>query len=351
MATLQGAPSPVDHRPRRLLAGRSRARRLADAVRVGARLLADRLSRNGSSAGGSISATTPSIAISRPAAEQTALIYLSTETGETKRYTYRELAAEVNRCAAIFKAQGVGRGDRVLIYMPMIAEAAFAMLACVRIGAIHSVVFGGFAAASLATRIDDATPKLMVTSDAGMRGGKPILYKHLVDEALRLAAQPAAQGRDRQPRSRSRDADRRGPRSRLRDAAFEHDGRDGALRMARILGAVVHPLYVRHDGQAQRRPARYGRLRRRARLVDAPHLLRRAGRDDVHDERHRLGRRSLLHHLCAAHRRRDDDPLRRTADPARSRDLVEDRRRARRAHDVQLADGDPRAEEAGSGAT
>ena len=122
--------------------------------------------------------------------EQIALIYLSTETGETKRYTYRELFAEVNRCAAIFKAQGVGRGDRVLIYMPMIAEAAFAMLACVRIGAIHSVVFGGFAAASLATRIDDAAPKLMVTSDAGMRGGKPILYKHLVDEALRLATSP-----------------------------------------------------------------------------------------------------------------------------------------------------------------
>jgi len=121
---------------------------------------------------------------------ETALLYISTETGENRRYTYRELAAEVNRFAAILKAQGVGRGDRVLIYMPMIAEAAFAMLACVRIGAIHSVVFGGFAAASLATRIDDAAPKVMVTSDAGMRGGKPIPYKHLVDEALRLAAKP-----------------------------------------------------------------------------------------------------------------------------------------------------------------
>jgi len=122
--------------------------------------------------------------------DQKALIYISTETGEDKTYTYRELAAEVNRFAAIFKAQGVGRGDRVLIYMPMIAEAAFAMLACVRIGAVHSVVFGGFAAASLATRIDDAKPKLMVTSDAGMRGGKPVPYKHLVDEAIRLAANP-----------------------------------------------------------------------------------------------------------------------------------------------------------------
>src|SRR5207302_10494125 len=96
----------------------------------------------------------------------------------------------VNRCAAVLRAQGVGCGDRVLIYMPMIPEAAFAMLACVRIGAIHSVVFGGFAAASLATRIDDAKPKVLFTSDAGMRGGKAIHYKPLVDEAMRLARHP-----------------------------------------------------------------------------------------------------------------------------------------------------------------
>ena len=123
---------------------------------------------------------------------QKALIYLSTETGETRTYSYRELHAEVNRFAAVLKSQGAGRGDRVLIYMPMIAEAAFAMLACARIGAIHSVVFGGFAAASLATRIDDAKPKVMVTSDCGMRGGKPVPYKHLVDEAVRLSAYPPA---------------------------------------------------------------------------------------------------------------------------------------------------------------
>jgi propionyl-CoA synthetase len=121
---------------------------------------------------------------------QKALVYISTETGETRAYTFSELHAEVNRFAAALKGEGVGRGDRVLIYMPMIAEAAFAMLACARIGAIHSVVFGGFAAASLATRIDDARPKVMVTSDAGMRGGKPVPYKHLVDESIRLAAHP-----------------------------------------------------------------------------------------------------------------------------------------------------------------
>ncbi len=122
--------------------------------------------------------------------QQTALIFISTETGAHRTYSYRELSDEVNRFAAILKAQGVGRGDRVLIYMPMIAEAVFAMLATVRIGAIHSVVFGGFAAASLATRIDDARPKVMVTADAGMRGGKTVPYKHLVDEALRLAKHP-----------------------------------------------------------------------------------------------------------------------------------------------------------------
>jgi len=123
-------------------------------------------------------------------ADQAALVYLSTETGQESRYTYRELHAEVNRFAAVLKSLSVGHGDRVLVYMPMIPEAVFAMLACARIGAIHSVVFGGFAAASLATRIDDAKPKVMVTSDAGMRGGKAVPYKHLVDEACRLAQHP-----------------------------------------------------------------------------------------------------------------------------------------------------------------
>ena len=121
---------------------------------------------------------------------QPALVYISTETDTRRSYSYRQLGEEVNRFAAILKAQGVGRGDRVLIYMPMIPEAVFAMLATVRIGAIHSVVFGGFAAASLATRIDDAKPQVLITADAGMRAGKPVLYKPLVDEALQLAAHP-----------------------------------------------------------------------------------------------------------------------------------------------------------------
>jgi propionyl-CoA synthetase len=123
---------------------------------------------------------------------QKALVWISTEVNEEKSWTFAELADEVNRFAAILASLGVGRGDRVLIYMPMVPEAVFAMLATVRIGAIHSVVFGGFAAASLAARIDDAQPKVMVTSDAGSRGGKAIPLKPLVDESIRLSSAPPA---------------------------------------------------------------------------------------------------------------------------------------------------------------
>jgi len=122
--------------------------------------------------------------------EQTALVWISTEVDGEKHFTYRELHTEVNRVAAMMQSLGVKQGDRVIIYMPMIPEACFAILACARIGAIHSVVFGGFAAASLAARIDDAKPVLMVTADGGSRMGKPVLYKVLVDEALKLAQHP-----------------------------------------------------------------------------------------------------------------------------------------------------------------
>ena len=121
---------------------------------------------------------------------QRALVWISTEVGQEQVYTYRELHAEVQRVAAMMQSLGVRRGDRVIIYMPMIPEACFAILACARIGAIHSVVFGGFAAASLAARIDDARPRLMITADGGSRMGKTVLYKSLVDESIRLAKSP-----------------------------------------------------------------------------------------------------------------------------------------------------------------
>ena len=117
-------------------------------------------------------------------ADQAALIAVSTETNTERVYTFAQLHAEVQCMAAALLELGVQKGDRVLIYMPMIAEAAFAMLACARIGAIHSVVFGGFAAGSLASRIEDASPKVIVSADAGSRGGKVVEYKPLLDEAI-----------------------------------------------------------------------------------------------------------------------------------------------------------------------
>ena len=120
-------------------------------------------------------------------ADQAALVAISTETNTERTYSFAQLHAEVQRMAASLQALGVQKGDRVLIYMPMVAEAAFAMLACVRIGALHSVVFGGFAAGSLASRIEDAEPVAVVSADAGSRGGKVVPYKPLLDEAIALS--------------------------------------------------------------------------------------------------------------------------------------------------------------------
>ena len=120
-------------------------------------------------------------------ADQPAIYFISSETGEERTLTYRQLHREVNRMAAVLRTLGLGCGDCAVIYLPMVPEAAIAMLACVRIGAIHSTVFAGFAAPSLATRIDDAGAKLVITCDAGMRAGKLVPLKRLVDEALNLA--------------------------------------------------------------------------------------------------------------------------------------------------------------------
>ncbi|MFM7531465.1 MAG: AMP-binding protein, partial [Rubrivivax sp.] len=120
--------------------------------------------------------------------DRRALIWVSTEVDKEVVYTFAELQREVECMAAMLQELGVEAGDRVLVYMPMIPEAVFAMLACTRIGALHSVVFGGFASVSLASRIDDAEPTVVVSADAGSRCGKVVPYKPLLDEALRLSA-------------------------------------------------------------------------------------------------------------------------------------------------------------------
>ena len=120
-------------------------------------------------------------------AKQPALHYLSTEIDASQSFTYQELYEEVCRFSAVLQSLGLQRGDRIVIYLPMIPEAVFAMLACVRLGLVHSVVFAGFAPASLATRIGDAEARLVITADAGMRGGKIIPLKRMVDEALSMS--------------------------------------------------------------------------------------------------------------------------------------------------------------------
>lgn len=120
--------------------------------------------------------------------DQLALIYDSPVTGTIRTYTYLELRDEVARFAGVLSAKGVTRGDRVLIYMPMIPEAAVAMLGCARIGAIHSVVFGGFASKELATRVNDAAPKVIVSASCGIEAGRVIAYKPLLDKAIDLSS-------------------------------------------------------------------------------------------------------------------------------------------------------------------
>ena len=124
--------------------------------------------------------------------DQKAIVWISSETDRTEEMTYRELHQAVQRYAAVFRDLGIGRGDRVIVYMPMIIESHVAILACARLGAIHSVVFGGFAPHNLAQRIDDARPKLLITADAGMRGKKAVRYKPLVDRAIADAKHPPA---------------------------------------------------------------------------------------------------------------------------------------------------------------
>ncbi len=120
--------------------------------------------------------------------DRPALIYDSPVTGQKRIYSYGELQYIVARLAGVIRANGVGRGDRIVIYMPMIPEAAIAMLACARIGVIHSVVFGGFAAKELATRIDDCQPKMILSASCGIEPNRLVAYKPLLDEAIEFAA-------------------------------------------------------------------------------------------------------------------------------------------------------------------
>ena len=206
-------------------------------------------------------------------ATQPALIHVSTETDSERVYSFAELHAEAQRMAAILISLGVTKGDRVLVYMPMIAEAAFAMLACARIGAIHSVVFGGFASVSLASRIDDAEPKVIVSADAGSRAGKVLAYKPLLDEAIALARHKPAKvllvdrGLAPMPITPGRDESH----AALREAHLD-------AQVPCVWVDSTHPSYTLYTSgttrPAEGRAARHRRLCRGAGREHEAHLLR-----------------------------------------------------------------------------
>ena len=125
--------------------------------------------------------------VERGRGRQTALIYDSPVTGTVRSYTFAELQHQVSALAGVLVAQDLRKGDRVLIYMPGVPEAVFAMLACARLGLVHSVVFGGFASKELATRIDDAKPRVILTASCGIEAARVIAYKPLLDAAIDLA--------------------------------------------------------------------------------------------------------------------------------------------------------------------
>ena len=186
-------------------------------------------------------------------ADQTALIYDSPVTGTIKTFTYRELRDEVARFAGVLVDQGVQKGDRVIIYMPMVPESVIAMLACARIGAVHSVVFGGFAANELATRIDDAKPKLILSASCGIEMDRIIAYKPLLDSAIELAAEkpsrciilPAA------PRTGLH-----GRRSRSGLVGGCEGCDPSRLRASCCNRSPLYPLHFWHNGCAERRCTR-----------------------------------------------------------------------------------------------
>jgi propionyl-CoA synthetase len=242
--------------------------------------------------------------------DRTAIIHDSPITDSKSSISYAELRDRVARLAGALAARGVGKGDRVIVYMPMVPEALVAMLACARLGAIHSVVFGGFAAPELAIRIDDAKPKAILAASCGIEPGRVIPYKPMVDAAIEIATHKPEFCIILQRPQVVADAGR-GPRSRLGGGVCRRGAR--AVHAGRRHGPALHPLHVRHDRRAEGGRAGDRRLPGGARLDDAQRLRHRCRRGVLDRVRCRLGGRAFLHLLRAAAGRRDDDRLRRQA--------------------------------------
>ena len=280
-------------------------------------------------------------------ANQTAIIWEGDDPSKSEHITYAELARRVGLFANVLKGQGVKKGDRVTIYLPMIPEAAYAMLACARIGAIHSVVFGGFSPEALAGRITDAKSEIVITADEGFRGGRKVPLKANVDAALEKAEGVKTvivvkhtggdigwrNGRDVWLHEAEKAGDRRLP-------ARTHERG----------GPAVHSLHVRLDGRAQGRAAHDGRLSR-LRLDDAPICLRLSrGRHLLVHRRCRLGDWSQLHPLRSPGQRRDDAHVRGRSQLSVDEPVLGGHRQAQGQYLLHRADRHPLAHGRGRGA-
>ena len=280
---------------------------------------------------------------------QAAIIYDSPVTNTKQTITYAALQTKTEILAGILEKDfGVTKGDRVILYMPMVPEALVAMLACARIGAIHSVVFGGFAPKELATRIDDCTPKVILSASCGIEGARVIPYKPLLDEAINLAKhKPSACLILQRPQAQA-----------ALTPGRDHDWQtkwDEALVWAKnVLKPVpmlaTDPLYILYTSGTTGIPKGVvrdngGHMVALKWSMKIP-LRHRAGRGVVGGLRHRLGGRPQLHRLCAAVPWLHDDPLRGQAGRhAGRRRVLARHRRARRRRDVHRADRVPRHQE------
>ncbi len=269
------------------------------------------------------------------------------EPGDRRTITYWELYREVCQFANVLKSLGIRKGDRVALYLPLIPELAIAMLACARIGAVHSVVFGGFSAESLRDRINDQQARLLITADGGYRRGNVVQLKRVADEALAGHAVDRERHRRAAPHQQPvhRRVHRRArplvPRPDAQGAARVRAGADGCR------GHALHPLHVGHDGKAQGHRPHDRRVSHRV-LRHHEVGLRPEGRGRllVHG-RHRLGDRAQLRGVRAAGQRRDGRDVRGRAGFPAQGSVLGDRRALRRHDLLHGADGDSRVHEVG----